>query len=132
MGRSRKCEPIRAKRSTESVERKRIALGTGGARRVSDSRSNVSRTAFAVVAAESTILMSGPMAARMAPASMGKWVHPNTRVSGGDAVSWDAAPWDAAPWDAAPWDAAPWDVVPPRDGVSWTVASRDLWNNGSR
>jgi hypothetical protein len=38
--------------------------------------------AFAVVAAESTISMSGPMAARMAPASMGKWVHPNTSVSG--------------------------------------------------
>ena len=86
MSRPRKIAPTRAKRSGESVAKKRIAgpplVSLASA---SSPSASASATAAAVVSAESTSATRSPTVRRMACANTGKCVQPSTSVSGASA-----------------------------------------------
>src|SRR5262249_48234099 len=86
MGLPRKIAPTRAKRSGESVAKKRMREALSVSWRMPLAVS-ASATTAAVVSAEATMLPPSPIACRMASASTGKCVQPSTIVSGAAAPS---------------------------------------------
>ena len=79
-----KIAPTRAKRSGESVAKKRALSPPASSPLSIPARASASATACAVVSAESTSATSSPMVLRMTSASTGKWVQPSTSVSGAE------------------------------------------------